>query len=126
MSGNETGHPAQTKPEASQHTAVWGPAWHTSQQARLLSDLAHKQSGSIAAVHGEAIKARVSEVEALMPALLSPAATHALNEYVQDAWQRWILFLDVLRERGNSYVSREKEGFKPVLAFAYDMIVSDL
>ena len=122
MSGNDARHAADTKPDTSEQTAVWGPAWQTNQQARLLSGLAKKQGESIAAAHGKAIKARVSEVEALMPALLAPNATSALNEYVQDSWQRWILFLDVLRERGNSYISREKEGFKPVLAFAYDMI----
>jgi pimeloyl-ACP methyl ester carboxylesterase len=123
MSGEQPGHTAETKADKNVHAPVWGPTWQSGQQARLLTDLAQKQSESIAAVHGEAIQARINKVEALVPALLAPDATHALNEYVEDAWQRWILFLDILRERGNSYITREKEGFKPVLAFAYDVIL---
>jgi pimeloyl-ACP methyl ester carboxylesterase len=122
-SGAQAGPGVATKSDQGGVSAYWSPAWQADQQVRLLSEIAQKQSRFIATTHSEAIQSRVGEMEALMPALLTPAATEALNEYVQDSWQRWILFLDILRERGNSYVTREKEGFKPVLAFAYDMIL---
>lgn len=124
MTADQSGPMPNGKPTGADPAVVWEPAWQIGQkQARLLNDLAQKHSEAISAVHSGALQARMSKVEALMPDLFAPDATHALNEYVQDAWQRWILFLDILRERGNSYVTREKEGFKPVLAFDYEMIM---
>jgi pimeloyl-ACP methyl ester carboxylesterase len=43
--------------------------------------------------------------------------------YVVDAWQRYILTLDVLRERGNEYLEHEKSGSPPVLVFDYEIVV---
>ncbi len=58
-----------------------------------------------------------------MPKLMVPKVGDAFSEYVQDFGQRWILFLDTLCQRGDACIAREKEGFRPVLAFDYDMIV---
>jgi pimeloyl-ACP methyl ester carboxylesterase len=46
-----------------------------------------------------------------------------LAEYLTDAGQRWLLFMDVMRRRGNSFIEHEKEGSKPVLAYDYDVVV---
>lgn len=43
--------------------------------------------------------------------------------YLRDFFQRYFLFLDVLRKRGNNFVQHEKEGCPPVLAYDYDMVV---
>lgn len=43
-------------------------------------------------------------------------------DYMLDAWQRGILFLDVLRERGNETYLHEKAGMPPVLAFRHEVI----
>ncbi|WP_345891236.1 DUF3141 domain-containing protein [Burkholderia sp. Ax-1719] len=53
----------------------------------------------------------------------APAAIQPLFDYLFDAWQRSVLFLDVLRERGNQTYLHEKAGMPPVLAFDYDVIV---
>ncbi|HEV3427261.1 MAG TPA: DUF3141 domain-containing protein [Paraburkholderia sp.] len=53
----------------------------------------------------------------------APAAIQPLFDYLFDAWQRSVLFLDVLRERGNQTYIHEKAGMPPVLAFEYDVIV---
>ncbi|POR56339.1 uncharacterized protein DUF3141 [Paraburkholderia eburnea] len=53
----------------------------------------------------------------------APAAIQPLFDYLFDAWQRSVLFLDVLRERGNQTYIHEKAGMPPVLAFDYDVIV---
>jgi pimeloyl-ACP methyl ester carboxylesterase len=45
------------------------------------------------------------------------------NEYMVDAWQRSILALDLLRQRGNQYLEHEKSGNPPVLVFDYEMLV---
>ena len=48
-------------------------------------------------------------------------ANQAMSYWI-DAWQRTVLFWDILRERGNVYVEHEKEGKPPVLVFEYDVI----
>lgn len=47
----------------------------------------------------------------------------AWREYCTDARQRAILFVDVLRERGNTYLEHAASGHPPVLVFDYDIIV---
>jgi len=44
-------------------------------------------------------------------------------EYATDTAQRAILFCDTLRERGNNFVERNKQGLPPVLHFDYEMVV---
>ncbi len=44
-------------------------------------------------------------------------------QYSTDFAQRSILFLDTLRERGNNFVARNREGLPPVLHFDYEMVV---
>ncbi|HEY1290378.1 MAG TPA: TerB family tellurite resistance protein [Burkholderiales bacterium] len=43
--------------------------------------------------------------------------------YFVDAWQRAILTLDVLRERGNQYLEHEKSGSPPVLVFDSETVL---
>jgi tellurite resistance protein len=44
-------------------------------------------------------------------------------EYTVDATQRQILFMDLLRKRGNNYIEHLRNGQPPVLTFHYEMIV---
>jgi pimeloyl-ACP methyl ester carboxylesterase len=43
--------------------------------------------------------------------------------YGADLFQRWILFWDTLRQRGNNYLAHEQAGKPPLLAYEYEMIV---
>ncbi|HUN81361.1 MAG TPA: DUF3141 domain-containing protein [Phycisphaerae bacterium] len=45
------------------------------------------------------------------------------GDYLQDAFQRGILFWDVLRQRGNNYLEHKKRGQPPVLQFEYETII---
>jgi len=56
-----------------------------------------------------------------MPPLTSLNA--AAVEYWTDAWQRSILFWDVLRERGNEYIEHEQSGKPPVLVFDFQIVL---
>ncbi len=56
-------------------------------------------------------------------ASFTPPLISAAAEYWTDAWQRSILFFDVLRERGNDYLEHETSGKPPVLAFDYQIIL---
>ncbi|MBT9492169.1 MAG: DUF3141 domain-containing protein [Paucibacter sp.] len=49
-------------------------------------------------------------------------AKQALSYWI-DAWQRAVLTLDVLRERGNVYAEHAKSGKPPVLVFDYETVL---
>ncbi|WP_323183224.1 DUF3141 domain-containing protein [Paraburkholderia sp. CNPSo 3076] len=61
--------------------------------------------------------------QAIESAQAAPTAAQPLYDYLYDAWQRSVLFLDVLRERGNQTYVHEQAGMPPVLAFDYEVIV---
>ena len=44
-------------------------------------------------------------------------------EYGLDSSQRWILFMDILRKRGNNYFETIKKGEPPVLVFDFEVIL---
>ncbi|HVP52003.1 MAG TPA: DUF3141 domain-containing protein, partial [Terriglobales bacterium] len=45
------------------------------------------------------------------------------QEYVIDAWQRAVLFLDVLRQRGNNYVEHNARKVPNVLSFEAELLI---
>jgi pimeloyl-ACP methyl ester carboxylesterase len=47
----------------------------------------------------------------------------AASDYLIDAAQRWILFWDALRQRGNQYLEHLANGQPPVLVFDYETIL---
>src|SRR5690349_24586495 len=47
----------------------------------------------------------------------------AVQEYWRDAWERSILMLDVLRERGNNYVERTEQTAPHVLTFGAELVL---
>ncbi len=69
-----------------------------------------------------AVPAPLAKAAAAVQAAVPPAA-QPFYDYLFDAWQRSVLFLDVLRERGNQTYLHEKEGMPPVLAFDYEVVV---
>jgi hypothetical protein len=48
---------------------------------------------------------------------------HGLDYWV-DAWQRSVLFLDVLRQRGNNHLERAAEQVPNVLGFGFELVMS--
>ena len=51
------------------------------------------------------------------------AAFGAWQEYWTDAWQRSVLYWDVMRKRGNIAQEHQEKGKPPVLSFPYEMVV---
>jgi hypothetical protein len=45
-----------------------------------------------------------------------------VQEYWLDAWQRWVLFLDVLRERGNGFYEHQSSTVPNVLNFEAELV----
>ena len=57
----------------------------------------------------------------------APLAALALQlataSYLLDAWQRGVLTLDVLRERGDRFLAHLTAGKPPLLDFAYETLI---
>ena len=51
------------------------------------------------------------------------AAFGAWQEYWTDAWQRRVLYWDVMRKRGNLFLEHQEKGKPPVLCFPSEMVV---
>ena len=49
-----------------------------------------------------------------------------IQEYWVDAWQRWILTLDTLRQRGNIHVEQSEKNAPHVLTFGFDLVCNGL
>jgi len=108
---------------ASQDNYALKKSVHQAQeQTALLMSLAKKHADEISATYMAAFQDWVSKMNALGPSLASKDASENFRAYAGDLTERWILFLDTLRQRGNAYLAREKEGFKPVLVFDYEML----
>lgn len=80
----------------------------------------HAAAGAVANAAASATANAANAAKQAAP--LVPAAAQPLYDYLFDAWQRGVLFLDVLRERGNQTYLHEQAGMPPVLAFDYDVI----
>jgi pimeloyl-ACP methyl ester carboxylesterase len=92
-------------------------------QAALLGHLSQRHGDAIRRSQMEAARATMTAMQQLMPKFLVPNVADAFSEYMKDSGQRWILFLDTLCRRGDACIAREKEDFRPVLAFDYDIVV---
>jgi pimeloyl-ACP methyl ester carboxylesterase/tellurite resistance protein len=95
----------------------------TSRQQTLLGDLAMKHAETIREANWHKLSEAFKTSTALATTLFGPGVAFAAADYLRDAAQRTVLFVDALRERGNSYIAREAEGFKPVLIFPYETVI---
>src|SRR4051794_27027376 len=55
--------------------------------------------------------------------MTAPADMFPWASYTLDAWQRSVLFLDVLRQRGNAFLEREDDPMRHVLSFDFDLVL---
>lgn len=46
--------------------------------------------------------------------------------YCADTWQRWAIFMDILRRRGNTFVQHTAEGCPPVLVYDFDVVIDGM
>jgi pimeloyl-ACP methyl ester carboxylesterase/tellurite resistance protein len=92
------------------------------QQQQLISRLGLEHADRIRSSNWTKLGESWKTAWSLAPALANPAAAQDWPCYLRDAAERWVLYIDALRERGNSYIEREAEGFKPVLVFEYETI----
>ncbi|MEO1193742.1 MAG: DUF3141 domain-containing protein [Pseudomonadota bacterium] len=117
-------HPADQIAEAADQLASSGARAleGSSFQQEQLSHLAIQHGQDITQSFWDSVTAFWQEAVELAPKMMTPDGAMQSAAYLTDSAQRGLLFLDTLRERGNSYVEREAEGFKPVLVFDYDLV----
>jgi len=96
---------------------------HAVDQALLLTNLSLHHGEAIWRSEAAAARKTHSSLERIAMTPPGGNAGELFYEYLQDLGQRWILFLDTLVRRGDASKARESEGFKPVLAFDYEVIV---
>jgi len=118
---NALGHFAQHFDRAWERTG--GQLAGLSQQQQLVGRLGLEHAEKIRSDNWTKLGEAWKTAGSLAPALAGPGAVQDYAHYLRDAAERWVLFIDALRERGNRYIEREAEGFKPVLVFDYDMVL---
>ena len=99
-------------------------AWAGSHRSlRTLGELALHHGETLMRSNCAMLSTAISGLSALAPHFLAPEAKDAFRAYFKDFNQRSILYLDTLQRRGDSYIEREIQGFEPVLAFDYDVVI---
>lgn len=92
--------------------------------ANAVSRLLVTHAKRIAQEHGALYRDRAAKWQvATSQGVFRAMRFEAWQEYAVDAWQRGIITLDVLRQRGNMFNEHEAIGMPPVLDFAYETII---
>ncbi|MEM6678797.1 MAG: DUF3141 domain-containing protein [Pseudomonadota bacterium] len=108
----------------------------TSEMADLILRSFSRHATAISATHRTRAKATLDRMEQAAAALPMPAldaetgmpeepttSGNALTEYLQDAAQRWLITMDILRERGDIFLDHEAKGCPPVLVYDYKVVM---
>ncbi len=70
------------------------------------------------------IKKAYEDVATLMTKPMTPWGLRTnWVQYAIDFAQRWVLFWDTIRKRGNNFIEHERAGKPPVLHFKYEMVL---
>lgn len=89
-----------------------------------VSDLGAGHFRRINATHGEAGRRTVEALQNIWGSRPAPPEIiQAFAEYIMDAGQRAILFLDIMREVGNYAVEQMEGGDRLVLVYDYQMVI---
>jgi pimeloyl-ACP methyl ester carboxylesterase len=94
-------------------------------QAQNLGEILSTHVRKITRSHGERLRSAWEQLNPLLNRLQDSANRGELiNEaraYARDAGERYVLTLDVLRERGNNDIAHEAAGTPPVLIYDYEV-----
>ncbi len=94
------------------------------EQAQSLVELGGSHFEKIASSNGAALRQRLGDWQVINAELLqSRNLAEKFAEYVSDAGQRWILFLDIMREVGNFAVEQMEGGERLVLVYDFNVVI---
>lgn len=89
-----------------------------------LIELGGSHFEKIASSNGAALRQRLGDWQSINGELLqSRNLPEKFAEYVSDAGQRWILFLDIMREVGNFAVEQMEGGERLVLVYDFNVVI---
>ena len=71
----------------------------------------------------DALNRHVDSAQELAKKVAQNPDINALQEYLVDFSQRSVLFIDIMRKRGNMFIHHETQGCPPVLVYDFDVIV---
>ncbi|MCG8444129.1 MAG: DUF3141 domain-containing protein [Hyphomicrobiales bacterium] len=98
-----------------------------SEQSQVLTDTLSKHLGRIAETHGPRLRNAAKTMTEIAGDVTDETNRTDLNSaliaYAVDAWQRAVLTLDTLRERGNIYHEHAAQGHPPVLIYDYEVVI---
>jgi pimeloyl-ACP methyl ester carboxylesterase len=92
-------------------------------QVEHLQAILARNSKKIMALQDKAAGEQFQRLGPLMRQASGSSAAADFSAYSRDAWQRFVLYLDVMRERGNRFLAHEAAGLPPVLDFEYETII---
>ncbi len=100
--------------------------------ARSLGDYADDVA-STARINAKALQEKVdglgrrqAEAGERMREELGGVQPQDVANYCADLWQRWAIFMDILRRRGNTFVQHTAEGCPPVLVYDFDVVIDGM
>jgi pimeloyl-ACP methyl ester carboxylesterase len=86
--------------------------------------LLHRHAGTLAETHAAPLFERITAFgPTLARCTTSPRLAEDAAAYLRDSWQRSVLTLDTLRQRGNGFLHAEEHGLPPVLDFATEVVL---
>ncbi|HYN38275.1 MAG TPA: alpha/beta fold hydrolase, partial [Rhodospirillales bacterium] len=100
----------------------------TIRQGELMSKAFQRHAERIGRTHSKRLRERFERTTSVLKGIGgTPAAGQGwidlASSYFTDSFQRAILTLDVLRERGNNDIAHEADGTPPVLIYKYEIAV---
>jgi len=96
----------------------------TSSLWQSLTDLGTEHIRTIAATYGNAGRQNLATWQKIWSGGRPPqTAAKEFADYLADAAQRSVLFLDIMRTVGNHFVEQQTQGATPVLVYDFDMIL---
>lgn len=98
-------------------------AEHTNAYVKDVSELLHTHSTALKDNTKDMVARQTKAATEVAEAFAANANPSDFTDYVTDFTQRMVLFLDVMRQRGNQFVEHERAGCPPVLAYEYDLII---
>ncbi|TCP60514.1 uncharacterized protein DUF3141 [Rhodovulum bhavnagarense] len=92
---------------------------------QLMREVATRHGGAILDGHTARARATLGALSGLAADIARPGTQPiaAWGAWLRDATERWVLTLDVMRERGDNFRAHESAGCPPVLIYDYEVIM---
>jgi hypothetical protein len=94
---------------------------HHSPAVALGAELPPRQGSAIGEGNGKSLSAALPDKK--IGASSDASSVPDFFAYQRDVWERWVLFLDTLRQRADDMLAHERAGKPPLLDFDYELVL---